>query len=231
MTEITHCIFDMDGLLLDTERIYTQVTQEILDKYVPGTKFTWDLKSKLMGRTAVESGRMVIEATKLPMTLEEYLDETADLQEKRWPLADILPGVANLVRHLKAHNIPIGVATSSTRPKFELKTSRHTELFSLFDSVTCGDDPEVINGKPAPDIFLVAKKRLGNPDASKCLVFEDALNGVQAARAAGMHCIWIPDANMLKLHEGADHGATEMVLSMAEFDPVKFGMPALVKTD
>ncbi|KAI8909451.1 hypothetical protein DFJ77DRAFT_472551 [Powellomyces hirtus] len=51
MTENTHCIFDMDGPLLDTD---TQVAQEILDEYLPGTKFTWDLQSKLMGRTAVD---------------------------------------------------------------------------------------------------------------------------------------------------------------------------------
>ncbi|KAJ3156106.1 Pseudouridine-5'-phosphatase [Geranomyces michiganensis] len=224
MTEITHCIFDMDGLLLDTERIYTEVTQEILDKHTPGTKFTWELKSKLMGRTADESARMVIEGCNVPITLEQYQNEMAALQVQRWPKADLMPGVENLIRHLKAHNIPMAVATSSTRPKFELKITRHRELFALFDSVTCGDDPEVKNGKPAPDIFLVAKKRIGDPHASKCLVFEDAVNGIQAAKAAGMHCVWIPDANMLKLHEGTDHGANEVIISMAEFDPAKYGM-------
>ncbi|KAI8587982.1 HAD-like domain-containing protein [Geranomyces variabilis] len=227
MTEITHCIFDMDGLLLDTERIYTQVTQEILDKHVPGTKFTWELKSKLMGRTADESARMVLEGCNVPISLEQYQKEMAVLQEKRWPNADLMPGVENLIRHLKAHNIPIAVATSSTRPKFELKITRHRELFALFDSITCGDDPEVKNGKPAPDIFLVAKKRIGDPPASKCLVFEDAVNGIQAAKAAGMHCVWIPDVNMLKLHEGTDHGANEVMISMAEFDPAKYGMAAM----
>ncbi|KAJ3020474.1 Pseudouridine-5'-phosphatase [Thoreauomyces humboldtii] len=226
-TAVTHCIFDMDGLLLDTERIYTEVTQDILDKYVPGEKFKWELKSKLMGRTALESANMIIEALKIPMSVEDYLEETAELQSKKWPECEVLPGVERLIKHLKSNSIPIAVATSSTHPKFLLKTSRHRDLFALFDSITCGDDPLVRNGKPSPDIFLVAKEKLGASDAARCLVFEDAVNGIEAATAAGMRCVWVPDHNMKKVFEGqGDMGAACVVTSMADFKPELFGLPA-----
>jgi pseudouridine-5'-monophosphatase len=130
---------------------------------------------------------MVVETYKLPMTTTEYLKLTAVIQEELFPHAKVLPGVEKLIRHLHAHNVPIAVATSSTRSKFELKTSLNKELFELFDVIICGDDAEIKNGKPAPDLFLAAQKRLGNPPAENCLVFEDAVNGVQAGLNAKMN--------------------------------------------
>lgn len=97
----------------------------------------------------------------------------------------------------------MAVATSSARFKMEIKTQRHKELFAFFGRhITCGDDPEVKNGKPAPDIFLAARDKfciaddgetvVALPDLKSCLVFEDALLGVEATHAAGMHAVWVP---------------------------------------
>lgn len=73
----------------------------------------------------------------------------------------------------------------------------HQELFSLFGKhITCGDDAEIKNGKPAPDLFLAARDKFSLdgdvPSAENCLVFEDALNGIEAANRAGMPAIWVP---------------------------------------
>ncbi|KAI9472102.1 MAG: HAD-like domain-containing protein [Benjaminiella poitrasii] len=223
---ITHCIFDMDGLLLDTERVYTEVTQQILDKYTNGLRFTWDVKSQLMGRSGDEAAAMVVNTYNLPMTPVEYLAETAIIQENLFPHAKFLPGVEKLIRHLHAHNIPIAVATSSTRAKFELKTSLSKEVFELFDVIICGDDPEIKNAKPSPDLFLTAQKRLGNPSAENCLVFEDAVNGVCAALNAKMNVVWIPDVNIKALTGDHDHGATIVLGSMEDFIPEAFALPA-----
>lgn len=89
-----------------------------------------------------------------------------------------------MIKHLKKHKIPIAVATSSHHKAFLLKTSNNRDLFDLFDGhITCGDDPAIQHGKPAPDLFLNAAKKLGHDlkDTSDCLVFEDAPSGVMAA--------------------------------------------------
>jgi pseudouridine-5'-monophosphatase len=130
---------------------------------------------------------MVVETYKLPMSTEKYLEITSIIQEDLFPQAKLLPGVEKLIRHLHAHDIPIAVATSSTRAKFELKTSLNKEVFELFDVIICGDDAEIKNAKPAPDLFLAAQKHLGNPPAENCLVFEDAVNGVEAGLNAKMN--------------------------------------------
>lgn len=130
---------------------------------------------------------MVVETYKLPMSVKEYLGITAIIQEDLFPHAKVLPGVEKLIRHLHANKVPIAVATSSTRSKFQLKTSLNKELFELFDVIICGDDAEIKNGKPSPDLFLAAQKHLGNPLAENCLVFEDAVNGVEAGLNAKMN--------------------------------------------
>ena len=78
----------------------------------------------------------------------------------------------------------MAVGTSSARNVMEIKITNHSKLFSMFDAVVCGD--EVEHGKPNPDIFLSAARKINATDPEKCLVFEDALNGVHAALAAKM---------------------------------------------
>lgn len=82
-----------------------------------------------------------------------------------------------LLKHLKENNVPIALATSSDRENYEVKTTRWRDLFELFDhKVIGGSDPEIVHGKPAPDIFLTAAKRFrDNPDPSKVMYFSDSL--------------------------------------------------------
>ncbi|CAG8569754.1 1073_t:CDS:2 [Acaulospora morrowiae] len=222
MTKITHCIFDMDGLLLDTEQIYSDVISEILERY--GKKYTWELKSRSMGLRQDDSATFLIENTGIDMTAEELIRERNEKHIQRFPFARPMPGAMRLVKHLKAHNIPMVVATSSHRNSFMIKASNNQDLFGMFDDVTCGNDPGVKNGKPAPDLFLVACEKIGNPPVEQCLVFEDAPNGVRAAKNAGMHVVWVPDPNVAALHPG-DNGADDVISSLENFDPAKFGLP------
>ncbi|XP_069105038.1 pseudouridine-5'-phosphatase-like isoform X2 [Argopecten irradians] len=220
---VTHVIFDVDGLILDTERLYTQITDKIVEQY--GKTFTWDVKSKQMGKKDVEAAKILIDELQLPITPEEYLVQARAQQKILFPTVDLLPGAEKLIKHLHKHKVPIAVATGSSKRSIGLKTTRHQELFSLFlHFVYSSDDPEVKHGKPAPDCFLIASSRFSDsPDPSKCLVLEDAVNGVVAAHAAGMQCVWVPDPQQPQ--DGYKETATLTLTSLTEFKPELFGLP------
>ncbi|XP_060082641.1 pseudouridine-5'-phosphatase-like [Ylistrum balloti] len=221
--EVTHVIFDVDGLILDTERLYTVITDKIVGEY--GKTFTWEVKSKQMGKKDVEAAKILIDELQLPMTVEEYLVKAREQQNILFPGVDLLPGAEKLIRHLHKHRVPIAVATGSSKRSIGLKTTNHQDLFNLFlHFVYSSDDPDVKHGKPAPDCFLVAASRFpDNPDPSKCLVFEDAVNGVVAAHTAGMQCVWVPDPKQPQ--DGYREKATLTLESLLQFKPEQFGLP------
>ena len=139
----------------------------------------------------------------VPLDLDTYLERSGRMQDALWPTVTLLPGVHKLVHHLKKHNIPIAVATSTSRRNYDRKTAHLQSLFECFEGkVICGDDHKYnMKGKPAPDIFITAAREMldrnvGYPEVSetdihirergKGLVFEDSLLGVQAGKRAGM---------------------------------------------
>ncbi|KAI4376245.1 hypothetical protein MLD38_014030 [Melastoma candidum] len=227
---VTHVIFDMDGLLLDTEKYYTEVQEVILARY--NKTFDWDLKAKMMGKKAIESARIFVEESGISDSLspEEFLVQREDLLRTLFPNSDMMPGASRLIRHLHEKGIPMAVATGSTKRHFELKTQRHKEIFSLMHHIVNGEDPEVKHGKPAPDVFLAAAKRFeGGPvDPGSVLVFEDAPAGVNAGKNAGMHVVMVPDPRLdCSLHDRAD----QVLESLLDFNPAEWGLPPLEKPD
>ncbi|KAI0030954.1 HAD-like protein [Vararia minispora EC-137] len=247
---VSYVLFDMDGLMIDSEQVYTDVTNEILKPY--GAEMTWAIKAGLMGkpeRAAAE--HLLASLPGLPLSTDEYIRQRTILQDLRWPHVRLLPGVERLVRHLHTHGVPTAIATGSQRRNFVLKTGHLQDVFGLFGRrVVCGDDAWIAReggrGKPAPDVFLVAARALGRsvgekgPDGereggevgveeraerARGLVFEDALPGVRAGKRAGMNVIWVPDPNLLGVEDTNAEKADEVLRSLAEFVPEEWGLP------
>ncbi|RDD37535.1 Pseudouridine-5'-phosphatase [Trichoplax sp. H2] len=208
--------------MIDSERIYTEVTQEIAQRY--GKNFTWDIKVQLMGRTQAKSNEIALKLMDLPMTPEEYATETRRLQQEKFKHVALMPGAERLVRHLHRHGIPICVASGSAKYNYDIKVTNYQDLFGLFHHVVLGSDPEVKRCKPDPDAFLVAASRFDNPpaDPENVLVFEDAVHGVAASCAAKMPVVMVPDPRMDPEHFKK---ATLVLKSLEEFKPEEFGLP------
>jgi len=250
--KIEYVIFDMDGLLIDTERVYTEVTNNILAKY--GKEMTWDIKAGLMGKPEREAAAHLLSFfPDLPpdFTVDTYLNLRRPGQDLLWPTVQPLPGVLRLVRHLRRHSVPIAVATGSQRRNYAQKSAHLMDtLFGCFEGrVVCADDGLIRpgRGKPHPDVFLVAAERmlgravgegeveersLGDEqraERAKGLVFEDAIPGVQAGKRAGMNVVWVPDANLLALGEAGPTLGVEQpdqtLKSLEKFVPEEWGLP------
>lgn len=208
-------IFDMDGVLLDTEPIYTEATQTLVGRY--GKQYTWDIKRQIMGRDPRFGADVVIQSLDLPLSNEEFQAEMARLLLQLMPHAQAMPGAEWLVSTLHGLRVPIALATSSGRVLFGIKSARHP-WFSLFNAVVCGDDGG-LRYKPAPDIFLAAASRLGCP-AEDCVVFEDSLAGVEAALNANMQVVALLDPRQ---ERAAFRNATRVISAYEEVSPSGLG--------
>ncbi|XP_076269542.1 putative pseudouridine-5'-phosphatase isoform X1 [Rhynchophorus ferrugineus] len=224
--KVTHIIIDLDGTLLDTEKIYKHAISSIAKRF--GKVYTDDIVAKVIGTVEKESARIAVTEMQLPIPTNEFQHEFRTLSHGFFAKHQIplMPGARQLVHHLHENKVPISVATSSSLKSFELKTAKHKDFFKLFDHVVCGgSDPEVKKGKPSPDIFLISASRFPDkPKPAECLVVEDAPSGVQAAISAGMQVVMIPDENVPQERRRL---ATVVVSSIDLIPLEKFGLPPL----
>jgi len=189
----SHVIFDLDGVLLDTEPLYTKAIADVAAQY--GKTYDWSVKSQCIGRGTVEAAQTIIDLLGLPLAPRELIaarDRTLlDLLARAQPM----PGAVAFTRALAARGVPMAIATSSEAAIFAVKARAHRDWLAIFAAVICGDDARVARPKPAPDIFLAAAAALGATPAA-CLVFEDSPYGVAGALAAGMQVVAMPDPAM-----------------------------------
>ena len=182
-------LFDMDGLMFDTERIGHR-----------GWKYGAQVLGLELPDEVIAAGRGMSVADSRAMYLERLGPEVDydALRALRVAYADeaiardglpVKPGLRQLLEHLRAAGIPAALATATVREK-ALLYLKMAGVDGFFEAAVCGD--EVAHAKPAPDIFLAAAKALGVP-AEECLVLEDSPNGIRAGAAAGCKAVMVPD--------------------------------------
>jgi pseudouridine-5'-monophosphatase len=210
-------IFDLDGVLLDTEPLYTDATARVAARF--GKTYDWSIKRDCIGRGTLEAARIIVDALALPLSPEALVHERDLVLVDLVARAPAIAGAEAFTRALAERGVPLAIATSTEAPLFAIKAARHRDWLGIFGAAVCGDDPRVARSKPAPDIFLAAAQDLGAPPES-CLVFEDSPFGVEAARAAGMQVIALPDPAM---DRGRYAGADAVVAGFADLTLDRLG--------
>jgi HAD superfamily hydrolase (TIGR01509 family) len=180
-------VFDLDGLIFDTEALFYRVAGEMLA--VRGKAFTPEIMGAMIGRKASEAGEAFRRLSGLEEPVESLMTEARDRFNAEIDTAvHPTPGLFALLDHLEHSRVPRAVATSSRRAYAEGLLTRHG-LIDRFSFVLTGDD--VTNGKPDPETYLKAAARLGL-DPTQVLVLEDSAPGLAAAKAAGAFAVGVP---------------------------------------
>lgn len=182
-------IFDMDGVIFDSETLVLSSWKEVARRY--GIKDVEKVCRECLGTNSVVSKQIFLEHYGQDFPYDEYKGEMSEVffaHASDGKLAK-KQGVEELLKYLKNKGFKVGIA-SSTREKIVRRQISEGGLLEYFDQIVGGD--MVKHSKPEPDIFLEACGRLESKP-EKCYVIEDSYNGIRAAHAAGMHPIMVPD--------------------------------------
>ena len=212
LSDVSALIFDMDGLLVDSEGLAAVAMDRLLEER--GLQRRTDVHERLLGRRLVEALAIVRDGYALDEDLDALVERYAELRtEALRGAVTPMPGALEIIQRARSAGLRIALATSGMRVHVDISLGE-TGLAGRFDIETTGD--EVSHGKPAPDLFLLAAERTGVAPA-EAIVLEDSPLGVEAARNAGMRVIAVlghpdrgavfpvaPDVLVADLHEAAD---------------------------
>ena len=175
------CLFDLDGLLLDTEPLHARAWSEAAVHF--GTQLTSTQLLSLQGRRRLDNARRVCSWLDTGVTPDQLLMVRQPIAVKLLPFAPAIDGAEALISSAQRFSIPIALVTSSDKPSVMNKITHHPWL-GPWMTMVCGDDPELKAGKPEADPYLLAAKRL-NVQPEHCWAFEDSEAGTQSALTAG----------------------------------------------
>ncbi|MHB0753998.1 beta-phosphoglucomutase [Polaribacter sp. M15] len=188
-------IFDLDGVIVDTAKYHYLAWKKLANQL--GFEFTEEQNELFKGVSRKRCLEILLEIGKREATQEEFdkwmIDKNVDYLEfiRNMDASEILPDVPKILEYLKENNIPIALGSASKNAKPILEK---VGLLPYFDAIVDGN--HVTKAKPNPEVFLLAAQQLG-VNANDCVVFEDAVAGIQAANAAKMISIGIGDKNVL----------------------------------
>lgn len=215
MTEAV--VFDLDGVIVDSEQVWDDVRERYTRE--TGGTYTETATRDMMGMSSLEWSRYMHDALGVPGTPDEINAAVVGLMLERYGEAPpLIPGAVDAVRRIAAR-WPLAIASSSNPELIEVVV-RASGLGDVF--TTAVSSQEVPRGKPAPDVYLEAARRLG-VDATRCGAVEDSHNGIRSAKAAGMRVVAIPNPHFPPDDEAT--AAADVVLgSVAELQLEHFAV-------
>ncbi|HUZ03333.1 MAG TPA: HAD family phosphatase [Thermomicrobiaceae bacterium] len=182
-------VFDLDGLLVDSEPVQIAAWEAFLAEL--GHSLDRALLAEMFGLRIWDSARLVVERLVLDLTVDAVVQRRDELFFASLPGRLIaMPGAIEIVAELRGRGVPLALATSGHRRYVDVALDE-IGLAGAFDVEVTGD--AVARGKPAPDIYLSAAKRLG-VEPGACVALEDAPLGVASAKSAGMRCLAVPNS-------------------------------------
>ena len=179
-------LFDLDGVLLDTEPLHGKAWQETASFF--GKDLSGDQLKILQGRRREDCAKQVLEWVKKPINLQNILEIHQPISKAFLKNAKPMPGAEELIRWCHRKKLPTALVTSSSSKSIKIKTSPHPWL-ELFSTKVQGDDPFLLEGKPAPDPYLLGAKKL-SVKAKYCWALEDSISGTNSALKAGCK-VWV----------------------------------------
>jgi HAD superfamily hydrolase (TIGR01509 family) len=182
-------VFDLDGLLLDSEQLWDEVREELARER--GGRWSERAQADMMGMSSPEWSRYMHDVVGLSESPDEIAEEVVRRMEARYrERLPLIPGAREAVERLAAR-WPLALASSSNRPLIDL--ALETGGLAPFFAATVSSE-EVARGKPAPDVYLEAVRRL-EVDPARAAAIEDSRNGIRSAHAAGLRVVAIPNAH------------------------------------
>lgn len=202
-------IFDMDGVLVDSVGLNWQAYNEVLERY--GKRVATEDISRYVGRNIHDQVDMLNQEFDLEIDPDQFIKETDRLKQSLFKDLQPNPGVVDFLRELKNAQIPIALGTSNSREVAAQRLSTMA-IEEYFDTVVTEEDTEL--HKPSPDVYL---KTAANLDfsADNCVVFEDALSGIEAAKKADMKCVAVKTPY---IEEKALSGADKVIESFKDIN-------------
>ena len=186
---IVAVVFDLDGVIVDSEQVWDEVREAYVRE--TGGTYTDESARDMMGMSSPEWSRYMAEALRVPGTPEEINAAIVERMLARYGEAPpLLPGALEAVRRVGA-SVPLAIASSSNRELIDV-VLRASGLAADFRATVSSE--EVPRGKPWPDVYLEAARRLG-VDPVRCGAVEDSHNGIRSAKAAGMRVVAVPNAH------------------------------------
>jgi len=180
-------LFDLDGVLIDSEPLHGQAWKETASLF--DLNLTYGQLKLLKGRRRIDCANELIKLISQEVETEELLSLHKPISRKLILKAQAMPGGESLVRSCHENDIPMALVTSSSCESCKIKTSPH-QWMNLFSVKVLGDDKLLGKGKPAPDPYLLAAKKL-NIAPQECWAVEDSIAGVSSALEAGCHVFFL----------------------------------------